>query len=763
MFRLNMSSQNISDLFNQAFACHQGGELLRAESLYLTVIRLDPGHFDAIHLLGVINAQLNRMHPAHNFVRRALRLEPSNASANQNLGNILSGLNARESAEILFRRAIVLLPGHVDACFNLSNNLLVLNKKGPALKLATWVRCLAPQNLETLRLIKRALLETGQPQKALQACNEALAHEPESLEIRKERAHTTQEMGDFAAAVRELRTILTLSPCDENTLINLSKCFLTLHQLQEADKASMRAVITNPRMPEARINLGGAFQRGHSSIEAKRLYRAAISLDPSHADGLRHLGVLLSEEGAFDQSIQILGRALRIKPNADLVASRLLADLAKTCDWSMFDEIKQQIQSDPNLVVDPLSVLWVFDDLEFIQQRTRKFVAHYGLSQKKCDQAKPRKEGDRIRLAYFSSDFRDHPVAHNLIRQLQLHDRNRFEVIGFDFSPVHDEFSNQILSHLDKHHPVKDLTDESVAELSRRLGIDIAIDLNGHTTHSRTGIFLYRAAPIQINYLGYPGTMGSDVYDFIIADEFVIPKEASNYYAEKVLRLPSFFMPYPFKEAKAFSPSLSRSDFGLPENGFIFASFNNIAKLTPEHFGTWMQILNRSKNSFLWMAVSGGKRNTDRILQHASRFGISPSRIIFATHLQSREMHIDRLSLADLMLDTYPYNGHTTACDAIQAGLPILTRCGQTFASRVVSSLLTSMGLSNLITYNEEDYRQRAIYLSEQMEMTEKLKASVRLALLNGRLQTPISYAQNLDTLLENAVAQSQGLSAGPR
>lgn len=177
MFRLNMSSQNISDLFNQAFACHQGGELLRAESLYLTVIRLDPGHFDAIHLLGVINAQLNRMHPAHNFVRRALRLEPSNASANQNLGNILSGLNARESAEILFRRAIVLLPGHVDACFNLSNNLLVLNKKGPALKLATWVRCLAPQNLETLRLIKG---RSWRRVSLKRPCRHAMKHSPMS-------------------------------------------------------------------------------------------------------------------------------------------------------------------------------------------------------------------------------------------------------------------------------------------------------------------------------------------------------------------------------------------------------------------------------------------------------------------------------------------------------------------------------------------------------------------------------------------------------
>jgi protein O-GlcNAc transferase len=352
----------------------------------------------------------------------------------------------------------------------------------------------------------------------------------------------------------------------------------------------------------------------------------------------------------------------------------------------------------------------------------------------------------KIRIGYFSPDFRIHPVAVLAAQVFESHDRSRFETTAFSLGPrTNDAMSTRLQSAFDRYIDVADQSDSEVAAQARAAGIDIAVDLAGFTENCRTGIFALRAAPSQVNYLGYPGTMGAPYMDYLIADQTVIPESHRQFYSEKIVYLPHCYLPH--DSTRRISETVyTREQLGLPAEGFVFCCFNNSLKLTPEVFDRWMRILRRVKHSVLWLS-QGNASAAANLHREAKRRGMDTARIIFAERIASPEEHLARLRVADLFLDTHPYNAHATAIDALWAGLPFLTYAGQSFAGRVGASLLGTLGIPELIAETSEQYEEMAVQLAGD---------APRLAALSQKLaerhnQPPLFDGRHLARHLEAA------------
>jgi predicted O-linked N-acetylglucosamine transferase (SPINDLY family) len=360
----------------------------------------------------------------------------------------------------------------------------------------------------------------------------------------------------------------------------------------------------------------------------------------------------------------------------------------------------------------------------------------------------PKKE--KIRIGYFSPDFQNHPVSFLTAELFELHDRDKFEVFAFSLqkAPVGDEMNLRLRKGFDQFIEVEDRSDLQIAQLAREMEMDIAIDLSGHTQHSRTGIFSYRAAPIQVNWLGYPGTIGVDFIDYIIADQTIIPEQSLQFYAEKVASLPDTYMVDDSKRI-ASTRVFTRKECGLPENAFIFCCFNNDYKFNPQVLDAWARILLATENSVLWISENTEHFRVNLTTEFEKR-GVESTRIIYAQRLESMADHLARYALADLFLDTHPYNAHTTAVDALKAGIPVLTLIGQSFAGRVAASLLNAIGLPELITHTQEEYEALAIELA----MNPQKLAAIKLKLANNRLTTALFNTPLFTKNLEAAYSE---------
>jgi predicted O-linked N-acetylglucosamine transferase (SPINDLY family) len=354
---------------------------------------------------------------------------------------------------------------------------------------------------------------------------------------------------------------------------------------------------------------------------------------------------------------------------------------------------------------------------------------------------RPRRE--KIRIGYYSSDYYNHPTSYLMAEIFELHDRSRFEVLGFSYGPEKsDAMSQRVSAAMDRFVDVRSMPDREVAELSRRLDVDIAVNLNGFTENHRTGIFAERAAPIQVNYLGYPGTMGTGYMDYLIADPMLIPESSRQHYTEKIVYLPNCYQPNDSQRAISEKPC-ARAGEGLPETAFVFCCFNKAYKITPAVFDIWMRILGRVEGSVLWL-LEDNPRAVENLRKEAVRRGISAERLVFARSLPLDE-HLARHRLADLFLDTFPYNAHTTASDALWAGLPVLTRMGESFASRVAASLLHAVDMPELVTSTEAEFEELAVELAQDAERCQALHQKLQ----QNRLSAPLFNSRTFTRHLE--------------
>ena len=418
------------------------------------------------------------------------------------------------------------------------------------------------------------------------------------------------------------------------------------------------------------------------------------------------------------------------------------------CDWEDITKECQQVEAAINRnepAALPFAILAMTDSPTLQRRAAEIYVCDKAPQRMSLTEIPRRPRPERIRVGYFSADYFNHATSYLMAELFERHDRSRFEIIGFSFGPdTVDEMSQRVSNSMDRFLDVRFLPDREVAELSRRLEVDIAVDLKGFTKDCRAGIFADRAAPIQISYLGYPGTMGAEYIDYLIADPILIPENSQQYYSEKIIYLPDSYQVNDSRRTISNRPC-SRAENGLPETAFVFCCFNSVYKITPEVFDIWMRILERVEGSVLWLLEENAWVG-DNLRKEAVRRGIVPERLIFAQPLSLAD-HLARHRLADLFLDTLPYNAHTTASDALWTGLPVLTRMGVTFASRVAASLLHAMNMPDLIVATEAEYEEMAVALA----LDRQRYTTLRQRLEESQQSAPLFNCERFTHHLESA------------
>ena len=624
----------------------------------------------------------------------------------------------------------------------------------------------------------------GQTGPAEQILREVVAVDPKASRAFELLAYIFGNRGESAECERLLRQAAAAPNCSAEALFYLGRVQLQLARPREAIasfEASMRragdffealhelgvahaalgeharalafyerAGRKNPRSLQLLTNTAASLVALRRPADALQCYDRALQLAPDDIDALASRAATLVELGRRPDALASYERALALLPAGEPDMRYLHGDVLqmrmRLCRWDDWAERALDLRSRAERgerAAEPFALLPTPAGPAAELACARSYsAAEY--PPRAADPFAPREPGRRLRIGYFSNDFRNHATSHLMVRLLELHDRTHFEWIAFSFSAKRDDMTERVAAAVDRFVAVDGLGDDEVAALAREAGLDIAVDLHGWTEGRRTGIFARRVAPLQVAWLGYPGTMGCDFIDYVVADRIVIPPEDRRHYSEKVLQLPGCYQPN--DDTKAIAPAAaSRADEGLPDEGFVFACFNAAYKITPDAFDVWMRLLRQVPGSVLWLFAADEDARSALLAEAAAR-GVEPQRLAWAGPLPLAG-HLARLAHADLFLDTFHYNAHTTCSDALWAGLPVLTLAGPSFASRVAASLLEHVGLPELVTRSAADYEALALELARSPE---------RLGTLRQRLQQ-----QREGSALFDSARFARGLEAG--
>jgi predicted O-linked N-acetylglucosamine transferase (SPINDLY family) len=515
-----------------------------------------------------------------------------------------------------------------------------------------------------------------------------------------------------------------------------------LGQIENAIAAYDKAVSLQPAYPQAFNNRGFAFSKLRNYDAALASYHRALEIKPDFAEAQMNLGVALNHLGRHDEALAIFKRAFAVMPNNPFLLSLIAQTKMRICDWSdhaaLVDQLVRAIEAGTVLAT-PFSLLALVDNAVLHRRAAEAWMRHNNPENPALGPLLPRQTNPKIKVGYFSMDFREHPVAQLAIELFEHHNTDAFEVTAFSFTEhTGDALQQRLKRAFPQFIDVNAMSDAEVAAFARKMNIDIAVDLAGHTIRSRPGIFSYRAAPLQVSYLGYPGTFGAPYMDYVLADQTVIPETAWPYYTEKVA-----YLPYSYQANAAWhaipDPAPPRSQLGLPDDAFVFCCFNNTHKITPDVFDTWMRILKAVPQSVLWLLGDNdvAMRN---LRSEAQKRGVDERRIIFALRAD-RRTYLARQQAADVFLDTLPYNAHTTASDALRYGLPVLTCMGATFAGRVAASLLKTLGVPELITMSLAEYEAKAIALASHPDELKAVRRRLNEAAKTAPLFDPKTFA----------------------
>ena len=602
-----------------------------------------------------------------------------------------------------------------------------------------------PGSVEVLINRGSALMDLGRPGKALEDYDRALALSPANARLMTNRGAALASLRRFDEALDAHTRALAALPGAPQAHFNRGSVFLGLGRIDEALQDFDRAVAGAPDYVDAHHNRGLALQTQGRLAEALAAYDRTLSLRPDYVAALNSRAILLHGLGRHEEAVAAYMALLKVSPDYPFASGSLLFSRLHCCAWTGFDEHVTRIekalrQSKP--VIPPFSLFAISDDPSLQLLGAKVFARHPGGKSDTPKWNTPLNR-ERLRIAYVSADFRDHPVAMLLADVVEGHDRGRFETIGVSFGP--DDGSplrRRLSAAFDEFLDMRNVPDERIIASLRDRGVDIAVDLMGFTGGHRMDIFAQRVAPIQVNYLGFAGTVGSTFHDYILADRYIVPDLAKAYFTEEVVYLPGCYLATshcPISENKP-----TREQAGLPSAGVVFCAFNNHFKIVPSVFDVWMRILLRVPDSVLWLQ-QGSAIARANLSMEAGRRGVDPGRIIFAPRLAEHADHLARLGLADLFLDTHPHNAHVTASDALLAGVPLITLSGRTFPSRVAGSLLHAVGCPELVVETLDDYERIAVETAFDEERLRVLKDRVRANVAADRMFDPIGYCRGLE------------------
>lgn len=617
-----------------------------------------------------------------------------------------------EQALTIYQTLLAVHPDHPHLLSLLGAALFQTGKQEEAIRALQKSIQIAPNFIayDNLGVAHAALKQYTQ---SLRCFNESIRLNPRSPNTYANLGGTLKEVGRFEEAVESCSTAIRLDPNFFPAYLNRANAKYGMKRFDAAIEDYRNSLQLNPTNLDALIGISGSSYELGKLTDCLDWACKAIQLDPTNAMPFYLNGKALLKLGDTAGALACYQKCLLLQPKIDFLLGTISILKMQLCDWKNHD---QDIATLKNSVLNnqaaarPFALLPILDSAQAQQICANNYIKMIHSGREISDLFKGRQKARKIKLGYFSADFHNHATMHLIAEVLERHDKTNFEIYGFSFGPVtNDEWQTRAKNSFNHFINCRDISDAQIAQLSRSHEIDIAIDLKGFTQDSRTGIFSERAAPIQINYLGYPGTMGADFIDYIVADHMVIPEDHRAFFTEKVAYLPECYQPNNQSRQTA-QKRFSRSDFGLPERGFVFCSFNANYKITPHTFSSWIKILMAVEDSILWILVkdSTAKNNLKQLAMHS---GIDIDRIVFAEQLPIEE-HFNRIGLADIMLDTFPYGAHTTASDSLRMGLPFVTMIGETFASRVASSLLRTAGLEELVTNSTKAYQDLAIKLA---------------------------------------------------
>ena len=769
----------LADALARAAVLYGAGQWREAEQLCRAILAARADQPDALKVLALVAAQTQRTVEAERLLAMAIGLRPEDPELLANHATTLKDLRRFDEALRDYDLALRLQPDYLEALFNRGATLQALGRAEEAVQSFSRALALRPGLAEAHYCRGNALFELGRLELARRDYEQAASLRPDHADAHNNLGVTLLTLERFEDAERSLDRTLRLDQTHAGAHYNRA---LALQKLQRTDEALRhceraiqlrpdhaafvargnllmelgqpsvamdsydRGIALRPRDAEGHLGRGDALQRLGRLEEALASYERAVQVAPENGECHYRRGDALRYRYRFAEALQSYAAAYRLRPEQPWLLGVWLHARMQMCAWDglerdvaqLVSRIEQGVRATP-----PFSLLALVDS-ETLQRRAAEiWIEAERDRESRLPALVRRARRNRIRVGYFSADFHAHATAFLAVQLFERHDRGRFELIAFSFGPDQsDDMRARLRSSFDTFLEVRTRSDAEIALLARERELDIAIDMKGYTQQGRPGIFAHRAAPIQVSYLGYPGTSGAPYMDYLIADRALIPAASRQGYSERIAYLPDSYQPND-RERKIAETGFSRRELGLPDGAFVFCSFNGAYKLTPRMFDIWARILKAVPGSVLWL-LAAQEAVAANLRREAAARGLDAARLVFASPMVPAA-HLARLRAADLFLDTLPCNAHTTASDALWAGLPVLTCAGKSFAARVGASLLGAVGLPELITGSAEEYEALAIELASRPGRLAQLRERLRL----GRQAAPLfdidSYTRHLE------------------
>ena len=771
-----LSPAGVDTWLHQAFALHQKGQLGQARALYEQVLARQPAHAQALYLLGTLALQARDMRLAELMLGKAARANPRHAPTLINLAMALSQLDKHTAALETIERALALEPTSVPARGARVGMLVRASRAADALREVDALLAAGVQSAELWVNKGIAHNELGQAAEAERCFDHVLSLAPNHPDAQSQKVKLLIARERYDDALELVDRVLATAPNDAQAHANRGHALMELRRYAEAADACERACAIEASVDRltrltTALCLAGRMDKAEAAIRQARaldadyppLWVAAgqvLAAQGDYASAVVNYDRFLAARGHEDKVLLLKAEALiqaklytaaigvlaLCPPDSQAALSPTVYAKLMIADWQDIErpiaQLLGNVREGEGVYV-PFSLLPIADDAALMHSVARAYARGT-----ECDTAGQRSvaptRGKKLRIGYFSADFHNHATCMLMAEMLAAHDHDRFEVYGFSFGPIErDAMTDRIAPCFDQFLYVKDWSVERIAAQSRQLQLDIAIDLKGYTQHGRPQLFAKGCAPVQVSYLGYPGTLGSACMDYIIADHTVIPPEHEAHFSEKVVRMPHSYQCNDSQRPIA-ERVFERGELGLPDSAFVFVCFNNNYKILPEVFARWMRILQAVPGSVLWL-YQGTPEGADKLRGHAAAAGVDPQRLVFAPHLPA-DQHLSRLRHADLFLDTLPCNAHTTASDALWAGVPLLTCLGNAFQGRVAASLLRALSLDELVTTHLDDYEATAIDLARSPERLAALRARLAAQRQTSSLFDGKRFARNLES-----------------
>ena len=742
---------------------------------------INPDYSDAYNNLGNVFMELENIESALNSYHQALKINPDYPALHNNLGNAFKELGQIDNALKSYKSALIHNPDNADSHNYIGNIFSELGQHDDAVKSYERAIGINPEYADAYNNLGNALRDSEQLESALKSFEKSVELNPNFPEAYNNLGNLLKGLGRFDDAVKSFKKSIKISPNFAEAHNNYGNLLADLERRDDSIKSFKKAIEINPNFAEAYNNLGNVFKTLNRFKESIQSYEMAIEINPDFAEAYNNLGNLLTMDTkllnqavkSFEKAVEInpdfaiahnnLGnaykdlnfldkalnsyeRAFDIENSLDNVLGNVLSTKMNSCNWDglaeLLDDAKKRIVNNEK-VIEPFTLLGVIDDSAIQRKATELRVNANHPKSNLLPTIDQYPKHPKIRIGYFSADFREHPLAYLTAELYELHDRNHFEVHAFSFGPdTQDEMNLRIKAGVDYFHEVRTMSHKDIAMLARSLEIDIAVDLGGYTINCRTEIFALSAAPIQASYIGVLSTMGANYYDYLIAGQGMIPKNNQKYFTEKIVYLPCFQV----NDSTQSLPDITftRKDLGLPETEFVFCCFNNTYKITPSTFDSWGRILEKVNGSVLLMYADNDTVQKNLIKEITAR-GIDSNRLILGKRLSKSE-YLARYRVADLFLDTHPYNAGTTASDALRMGLPVLTYLGNSMVSREAASVINAVNLPELITTNQEQYESLAIELATDPEKLKIIKDKLASNLSTAPLYDTKLFTKNLES-----------------